>query len=132
MNRLQGTISDATAEDNESRKRRRSEGRRHFKGRPPAHAVPPLHQYNHNSGRCAVVGGHVYRGTQVAGLDGACVYGDVCDGRVRALARVPGQPPRLRDLGVRLPGPVSFAEDGAGKLDLLSLAGGFDRLAAAG
>jgi len=95
--------------------------------------VPPVYQYNHNSGRCAVVGGHVYRGSQVAGLDGAYVFGDVCDGHVRALVRVPGKPPRLRDLGVRLPGLVSFAEDGAGELLLLlSLSGGVQRLAAAG
>jgi len=95
--------------------------------------VPPIYQYNHNSGRCAVVGGHVYRGSQVAGLDGAYVFGDVCGGHVRALVRVPGKPPRLRDLGVRLPGLVSFAEDGAGELLLLlSLSGGVQRLAAAG
>ena len=111
---------------------RRLEGRRRFKGSRPAGAVPPFHQYNHNSGRCAVVGGHVYRGRQVAGLDGAYLYGDVCDGHVRALVRVPGQAPRLRDLGVRLPGLVSFAEDGAGELLLLSLSGGVQRLAAAG
>ena len=110
----------------------RLEGRHRFKGRPPAGAVPPVHQYNHNSGRCAVVGGHVYRGTRVAGLAGAYVYGDVCDGHVRALVRVPGRQPRLRDLGVRLPGLVSFAEDGAGELYLLSLSGGVARLVAAG
>ncbi|HEX6677740.1 MAG TPA: PQQ-dependent sugar dehydrogenase, partial [Actinomycetes bacterium] len=111
---------------------RRLEGRHHFKGSPPAGAVPPIYQYNHNSGRCAVVGGHVYRGSQVAGLAGAYVFGDVCDGHVRALVRVPGKPPRLRDLGVRLPGLVSFAEDGAGELLLLSLSGGVQRLVAAG
>jgi glucose/arabinose dehydrogenase len=111
---------------------RRLEGRRRFTGSRPAGAVPPIYQYNHNSGRCAVVGGHVYRGTQVAGLDGAYVYGDVCDGHVRALVRVPGQAPRLRDLGVRVPGLVSFAEDGAGELLMLSLSGGVHRLAAAG
>jgi glucose/arabinose dehydrogenase len=111
---------------------RRLEGRHRFRGSPPAGAVPPIYQYNHNSGRCAVVGGHVYRGSQVAGLAGAYVFGDVCDGHVRALARVPGGPPRLRDLGVRLPGLVSFAEDGAGELLLLSLSGGVQRLVAAG
>jgi glucose/arabinose dehydrogenase len=111
---------------------RRLEGRHHFEGSPPAGAVPPIYQYNHNSGRCAVVGGHVYRGSQVADLDGAYVFGDVCDGHVRALVRVPGRAPRLRDLGVRLPGLVSFAEDGAGELLLLSLSGGVQRLVAAG
>jgi glucose/arabinose dehydrogenase len=109
----------------------RLEGRRRFNGSPPPRAVPPLHQYNHSNGRCAVVGGHVYRGTQLRGLQGAYVYGDVCDGRIRALASARGKPLRHRDLGLRLPGLVSFAETRAGELYALSLAGGVHRLASA-
>ena len=108
----------------------RLEGRRRFNGRPPPRAVPPVHQYNHDDGRCAVVGGHVYRGTQLRGLQGAYVYGDVCDGRIRALASTRGTPLRHRDLGLRLPGLVSFAESRTGELYALSLAGGIYRLAA--
>jgi glucose/arabinose dehydrogenase len=108
----------------------RLEGRRRFSGSPPPRAVPPIHQYNHRNGRCAVIGGHVYRGTQIRGLQGAYLYGDVCDGRIRALARARGHPLRHRDLGLRLPGLVSFAEDRAGELYALSLAGGVYRLAA--
>jgi glucose/arabinose dehydrogenase len=108
----------------------RLEGRRRFNGRPPPRAVPPVHQYNHDDGRCAVVGGHLYRGTQLRGLQGAYVYGDVCDGRIRALASTRGTPLRHRDLGLRLPGLVSFAESHAGELYALSLAGGIYRLAA--
>jgi glucose/arabinose dehydrogenase len=107
----------------------RLEGRRRFHGRHPPRAVPPLHQYNHDDGRCAVVGGYVYRGTQLRGLQGAYVYGDVCDGRVRALAGASGQPLRHRDLGLRLPGLVSFAESHTGELYALTLAGGVHRLA---
>jgi glucose/arabinose dehydrogenase len=109
----------------------RLEGRRRFSGRPPPRAVPPLHQYNHDDGRCAVVGGYVYRGTQLRGLQGAYVYGDVCDGRIRALASARGKPLRHRDLGLRLPGLVSFAETRAGELYAISLAGGIHRLASA-
>jgi glucose/arabinose dehydrogenase len=109
----------------------RLEGRRRFNGSPPPRAVPPIHQYNHNDGRCAVVGGHVYRGTQIRGLQGAYLYSDVCDGRIRALARARGHDLRHRDLRLRLPGLVSFAEDRAGELYALSLAGGVYRLAAA-
>jgi len=94
--------------------------------------VPPVHEYYHRNGRCAVIGGHVYRGAQIRGLHGAYLYGDVCDGRIRALARARGHPLRHRDLGLRLPGLVSFAEDRAGELYALSLAGGVYRLAAAG
>jgi glucose/arabinose dehydrogenase len=107
----------------------RLEGRRRYRGRPPPGAVPPLHQYNHDDGRCAVVGGHVYRGTRLRGLQGAYVYGDVCDGRVRALAGARGRPLRHRDLGLRLPGLVSFAESRTGELYALTLGGGVHRLA---
>jgi glucose/arabinose dehydrogenase len=110
----------------------RLEGRRRFNGSPPPRAVPPVHQYNHDDGRCAVVGGYVYRGTQIRGLQGAYLYGDVCDGRIRALARAGGRGLRHRDLRLRLPGLVSFAEDRAGELYVLSLAGGVYRLAAVG
>jgi glucose/arabinose dehydrogenase len=109
----------------------RLEGRRRYRGRPPPGAVPPLHQYNHDDGRCAVVGGHVYRGTRLRGLQGAYVYGDVCDGRVRALAGARGRPLRHRDLGLRLPGLVSFAESRTGELYALTLGGGVHRLAPA-
>jgi glucose/arabinose dehydrogenase len=109
----------------------RLEGRRRFNGSPPPGAVPPIHQYNHDGGRCAVVGGHVYRGTQIRDLQGAYVYGDVCDGRIRALAGARGKPLRHRDLGLRLPGLVSFAETRAGELYALSLAGGVHRLVSA-
>ena len=108
----------------------RLEGRRRFNGSPPPRAVPPIHQYYHRNGRCAVVGGHLYRGTQIRDLQGAYLYGDVCDGRIRALARAGGQALRHRDLGLRLPGLVSFAENHAGELYALSLAGGIYRLAA--
>ena len=108
------------------------EGSRQFKGSPPPRAVPPVHEYFHRNGRCAVIGGHVYRGSQIRGLQGAYVYGDVCDGRIRALSWARGKPVRHRDLGLRLPGLVSFAEDRNGELYALSLADGIYRLGAAG
>jgi glucose/arabinose dehydrogenase len=110
---------------------RRLEGTRHFSGSPPPRAVPPVHQYYHRDGRCAVVGGYVYRGRQIRGLQGAYVYGDVCDGRIRALAHARGRPVRHRDLGLKVPGLVSFAEDRDGELYTVSLAGDVRRLAAA-
>jgi glucose/arabinose dehydrogenase len=110
----------------------RLEGRRRFKGSPPPNAVPPIHTYNHEQGRCAVVGGYVYRGAQIAGLRGVYVYGDVCDGQIRALVRTSSQATLLRDLGVAVPGLVSFAEDGFGELYMLSLTGDVYRLVAGG
>jgi glucose/arabinose dehydrogenase len=111
---------------------RRLEGSRQFSGSSPPRAVPPVHEYYHRNGRCAVIGGHVYRGSQIRGLQGAYVYGDVCDGRIRALSWARGKPVRHRDLGLRLPGLVSFGEDRDGELYALSLADGIYRLGAAG
>ena len=110
----------------------RLEGRRRFKGSPPPNAVAPIHTYNHEQGRCAVVGGYLYRGARIAGLRGVYVYGDVCDGQIRALVRTSSQTTLLRDLGVTVPGLVSFAEDGFGELYVLSLTGGVYRLVAGG
>jgi glucose/arabinose dehydrogenase len=110
---------------------KRLEGRRPFSGTTPPRAVPPVHQYGHTEGRCAVIGGHVYRGTQIPNLQGAYVYGDVCDGRIRALAHGGGQAPRHRDLGVKMPGLVSFAENQAGELYVISLGGAVFRLTTA-
>jgi glucose/arabinose dehydrogenase len=107
---------------------RRLEGSRRFSGSPPPNAVRPVHEYYHRDGRCAVVGGYVYRGTQLRGLQGAYLYGDVCEGRIRALARARGKPLRHRDLGLRLPGLVSFAESPDGELYALSLSRGIHRL----
>jgi glucose/arabinose dehydrogenase len=109
---------------------RRLEGSRRFSGSPPPNVVPPVHEYAHRNGRCAVIGGHVYRGSQIRGLQGAYVYGDVCDGRIRALSQARGKPVHHRDLGLRLPGLVSFAEDRDGELYALSLADRIYRLAA--
>ena len=52
-------------------------------GPAPPRAVPPVQQYGHSKGRCAVVGGHVYRGTQISNLQGAYVYGDYARHQIR-------------------------------------------------
>jgi glucose/arabinose dehydrogenase len=46
----------------------------------------PLFDYAQGSTRCSVIGGYVYRGTDssLATIAGNYVYGDLCDGRVRA------------------------------------------------
>lgn len=43
----------------------------------------PVHEYPHAEG-CSITGGHVYRGSAMAGLDGHYFYGDFCDGWVRS------------------------------------------------
>lgn len=47
--------------------------------------LPPRVAYGHTDGDCAIIGGFVYRGTQMPELDGFYVYGDFCSGRIWAL-----------------------------------------------
>jgi glucose/arabinose dehydrogenase len=87
----------------------------------PSGAVPPLIAYHHENGRCAVIGGFVYRGTAIHGLQGAYIYADLCDGRVRALVQKGGRFAYGRDLQARLgSGVVSFGQDQDGELYVLS------------
>jgi hypothetical protein len=90
-------------------------------------AVAPWHEYGHDGGRCAVIGGFVYRGAAVRSLAGWYLFGDSCGGGVRGLA--PGSSTEV----VLTAGPdqlVSFGEDGAGELYALSFDGTVRRLVA--
>ncbi len=46
---------------------------------------PPAAAYAQEAGRCAVIGGIVYRGGSIPRLDGFYLYGDFCTGEVFAL-----------------------------------------------
>jgi glucose/arabinose dehydrogenase len=41
-------------------------------------AIPPIIEYSHEDGRCAVTGGYVYRGSMFESLQGKYFYGDFC------------------------------------------------------
>ena len=93
------------------------------RGPTPADHVPPLTFYNHDDGRCAVIAGTVYRGTAIPDLRGAFVYGDFCDGQVRALTQIDGEVISQRLLGIATGQLTGFAEDLGGELYVLNLAG---------
>ncbi|MEW5756091.1 MAG: Ig-like domain-containing protein [Pseudomonadota bacterium] len=48
---------------------------------------PPTSAYAHDSGRCAIIGGHVYRGPKYPGLAGNYLYADWCSGELFALKK---------------------------------------------
>jgi glucose/arabinose dehydrogenase len=108
----------------------RLEGSRVLRGRPPRGYWAPSIEYSHDGGRCAVIGGYVYRGVAIPELEGLYVYGDLCDGRVRTLRVRNGRVTRGPPLNVRVDALVSFGEDAGGELYLLSLYQGIFRLEA--
>ncbi|MEA2026419.1 MAG: PQQ-dependent sugar dehydrogenase [Chloroflexota bacterium] len=109
------------------------EGRECFYDKPcdPEAHILPVVAYPHidgDIGHCSVIGGYAYRGEAGSLPDGAYLYTDYCSGTIwavsveqlladSALPAVVGQVPR--ELGMA----VSFGEDDAGELYLLTDAG---------
>ena len=100
--------------------------------------VSPVATYQHTNGKCSVTGGYVYRGNEIPALNGTYLYGDLCTGNVFTLPYYsqPGAQPSLayspptRPDGSDEPASsndltgsgylVSFAEDNAGELYIIS------------
>jgi glucose/arabinose dehydrogenase len=97
-------------------------------GDRPDGAVDPVIEYSHASG-CTVIGGFVYRGRRISGLQGAYLYGDYCAGWVRAARAPGGRIAEERDLGLQVPSLSSFGADANGELYALSLGGDVYRIA---
>ncbi|MGH2557194.1 MAG: PQQ-dependent sugar dehydrogenase [Actinomycetota bacterium] len=95
----------------------------------PPGLVEPIYEYETGSeGTCAIVGGHVYRGTAIPALHGAYLFSDNCAGQVRALRLQDGRVVQHRALGPEVRSLASFGEDQNGELYVLSLAGGVFRI----
>lgn len=107
------------------------EGSRPFAGGQAEEAVAPVFEYPHDDGRCSVTGGYVYRGSEIAHLSGAYLYGDYCDGVIRALVLDDGEVTQERTFDLQVSNLVSFGQDARGELYALSLAGPIFRLSAA-
>ncbi len=84
----------------------------------------PLLDYEHVSGRCSVIGGYVYRGSNLPGLVGYYVFGDFCTGEIWAVpsgASRPATKVLLRDTSLTI---SSFGEGGSNELYVLDRGGG--------
>ncbi len=79
--------------------------------------TPPVLDYNHGGGRCAVVGGYVYRGSEITALFGRYLYGDLCSGTLWAAVRGGSVWP-TQTLNPSIPGLTTFGEDAAGEIYL--------------
>lgn len=83
--------------------------------------IPPITEYVNNGatgGRCSVIGGYVYRGTQGTLPYGAYIFGDLCTGEIFMFKD--GVQSLLVGSGSNL---SSFGEDEAGELYVVKLSG---------
>lgn len=85
----------------------------------------PVLEYSHSDG-CSIIGGYVYRGAAIPGLQGTYFYSDFCRGWVRSLRMEGGIPMDATDWPALQPGGqvTSFGEDAEGELYLLTRQGG--------
>ena len=62
--------------------------------RSPCAAIPPTRcpssSTTTTSGRCAITGGYVYRGSAIPDLAGLYLYGDFCSGQIWAASQQAG------------------------------------------
>ncbi len=94
--------------------------------------VQPVVEYGHADG-CSITGGFVYRGTRAPSLVGQYFYSDYCSGWVRSFSyangAVTGQ--TSWSLNVSLGNVLSFGEDSAGELYVLTAGGSVYHIAPA-
>ncbi len=81
--------------------------------------IPPLYEYTHQSGRCSVTGGYVYRGTRGTFVPGTYLFGEYCTGEI--FLRENGSVRMALDSPYNI---SSFGEDEAGEIFLVHLGSG--------
>jgi len=91
--------------------------------------VPPVVETAHSEGNCAIIGGHVYRGSAIPCLQGFYLYGDYCTGVLRAFRYEDGAAVGDTALGLTAQGLSSFGVDHAGELYVVELGGNIRRIA---
>ena len=90
--------------------------------------VQPAIEYDHSQG-CSVTGGAVYRGAQIPEIRGHFFYSDYCSGWIRSFRYQNGQATQERDWSLNAGSVLSFGEDAAGELYVLTGNGTVFRLA---
>jgi glucose/arabinose dehydrogenase len=101
---------------------------RYSRGSAGGH-VPPVLQHTHAAGFCSITGGYIVRDPGLPQLRGRYVYGDFCDGRLRAARLTPTSASDRRLLGPTVRDLSSFGEDSSGRIYATSLDGPVYRLA---
>jgi glucose/arabinose dehydrogenase len=85
----------------------------------------PIAEYGHDgSGGSAIIGGFVYHGSAIAGLEGTYVFGDLSSGRVWGLKQDAMMNWRMTQILTHNLTVSSFVQDAAGELYLLDYGNG--------
>jgi Glucose / Sorbosone dehydrogenase len=104
---------------------------------PAGSLVDPVFDYPHDDPGgdaafgCAITGGYVVRDPTVPELFGRYLYADFCEGELRSLvlpSEAEGRASDDRSEGLSVAGPVSFGEDAAGRVYVVSDEGPVYRL----
>lgn len=83
--------------------------------------IPPVYEYTHAGGSCAIIGGYVYRGPAMPTLQGLYFFSDLCTGFVRAMLALGTSAIVVEAPNANAGGSVlSFGQDGAGELYILT------------
>ncbi|MBV0881534.1 PQQ-dependent sugar dehydrogenase [Noviherbaspirillum sp. L7-7A] len=91
----------------------------------------PALEYGRDGGACAIVGGFVYRGAAIPGLQGVYLYSDLCAGWIKGLRYANGTTAAGMDFGRLASGAIlSFGEDAQHELYLLTVEGNVYRIVA--
>lgn len=90
----------------------------------------PVLEYDHQGGRCSIIGGYVYRGKANPALVGVYIYGDYCSGELFSVrtahgGRVVGEPWVLKTNAAI----SSFGEDDTGEIYMVDRKGAVYQLA---
>lgn len=93
----------------------------------------PQFEYQHgadDANGCSITGGFVYRGAAIPELAGQYLYSDYCKGYLKSFSYRNGVAGTVRDWSIGDIGNVlSFGQDGAGELYMLSANGGVYKIA---
>jgi glucose/arabinose dehydrogenase len=97
--------------------------------------TPPIFEYNHTADGGSVIGGYVYRGSEIPGLDGTYFFADFVNDKVMSFRFTGSGITDLTDRTAELLSPTgisgnisSFGEDASGNLYLISLNGQVGRI----
>jgi glucose/arabinose dehydrogenase len=87
----------------------------------------PIIEYDHSSGRCAIIGGYRYRGSRFPKMVGTYFYADLCTGQIFA-ANLSAGVWTSTSLYTSATNVTTFGEDEAGELYVVHLGGTIHRL----